>query len=68
MTINEELSLLEDAYSAIMTKGVKSYRIGDRELTRLDLPFITSRMDQLRAASYRQSNGMMQAARNRMPE
>jgi hypothetical protein len=68
MSIDEELTLLETAYSAILTKGVKSYRIGDRELTRLDLPFIATRMDQLRAASYRQSHGMMQAARNRMPE
>jgi hypothetical protein len=68
MTANEELTLLENAYSAILTKGVKSYRVGDRELTRLDLPFITDRMDILRAAVQRASTGMAFVSQFRRPE
>jgi hypothetical protein len=68
MTIDQELTLLETAYSAILTKGVQSYKIGDRELTRLDLPFITARMDILRAQQIRATSGCSFASQFRKPE
>jgi hypothetical protein len=68
MTAQQELDLLETAYTSLLTGGVQSYTINGRSLTRLDFRYITERMDTLRAVVYRQTNGMMQAARNRKAE
>lgn len=68
MTPQDELTMLETAYATIITGGVQSYAINGRQLTRLDIQFITRRMDELRAIIYRQTNGMFQAAQNRPQE
>jgi hypothetical protein len=68
MDLQTELDLLEAAYTKLLAGAVQSYRVGDRELTRLDFKYITARMDILRAAVYRQTNGIMNVARNRRPD
>lgn len=68
MDAQTELTMLETAYTTIISGGVSSYSINGRALTILDLDTIIKRMDILRAAVYRQGNGMFHAARNREPE
>ena len=68
MTAQEELTLLEEAYEALLTGGVQSYSINGRSLTRLNLTEITRRIDVLRAQVARAGTGLMRAARNRRPE
>ncbi len=65
----EELTALETAYSAILYKGAQSYSIDGRQLTGLDIKWMASRIDTLRAIVYRESTGgMFSVARNRLPE
>lgn len=63
-----ELTLLETAYASILSGGIKSYAVNGRMVTKLDLPWITTRMDQLRAIIFRQTNGMCSVGRFRNPE
>jgi len=41
------LDHLYDAWDAIVLNGVKSYRIDDRELTRLSIPDLKKQIDEL---------------------
>ena len=68
MDPNAELALLETAYTSLLTGNIKSYSINGRMTTRNDIAWITTRMDQLRAIVYRQTNGMCSVARMRNPE
>lgn len=68
MTAQEELTMLETAYTAIMDRGVNSYSVNGRQLTMLDVRWMTERIDILRATVNRGTNGMFNAARNRPPE
>lgn len=68
MDATTELNLLETAYTSLVTGNIKSYSINGRMTTRNDLAWIATRMDQLRAIVYRQSNGMCSVARMRKPE
>lgn len=63
-----ELTLLEAAYTAIVTNGVKSYSVDGRSITYHDLPWLTERMDKLRVAVNRAANGMCSVAQMRRPE
>lgn len=65
MTAAEELALLEAAYEALLTGGVQSYALKDRQVTRLDAVWIAKRIDALRAQVERASYGMFNAARFR---
>lgn len=42
----EALSKLREAYLALLDGGVKSYKIGNEELTRLDLSSLQKRIDE----------------------
>jgi hypothetical protein len=42
----DALSKLREAYLALLDGGVKSYRIGNEELTRLDLVSLQKRIDE----------------------
>lgn len=68
MTAQAELTLLETAYEAILTGGVSSYSVNGRSLTKLDLAWIASRMDTLRAQVARETRGSFFAASFRKPE
>lgn len=63
-----ELTMLETAYTSLVTGRIKSYSINGRMTTYNDLAWLTTRMDQLRAIVYRQNNGMCSVARMRNPE
>jgi hypothetical protein len=68
MTPQDELTLLEAAYTALLTGGVQSYSIGGRSVTKNDIKFITERMDLLRRQVSRQSQGMFYASQFRKAE
>jgi hypothetical protein len=56
MTAQEELTMLEAAYTSIMQGGaVQAYTINDRSVTKADLKWMSSRMDLLRRQVARQS-------------
>ena len=67
-----ELALLETAYQNYLSSGIASYTIhsdqGSRSVVRIPFKELISRLDALRAIVWRQQNGMMQAAQNRLPE
>ncbi|HSZ58570.1 MAG TPA: hypothetical protein VK797_23080 [Tepidisphaeraceae bacterium] len=67
-----ELALLETAYQNYITSGIASYTIGTdqghRQVTKINILQLITRMDQLRAMVWREQNGMFQAANNRLPE
>jgi len=41
----EQLGKLMDAYEALISGGVKSYQIDDRQLTRFDIPSLRKAID-----------------------
>ncbi len=63
-----ELALLEAAYTAILAGQAQEYQIGTRRVTKLDMDWLTRRMDMLRAQVTRQTNGMVFAGQFRKPE
>ena len=63
-----ELTLLETAYTALLSGNAQEYTIGSRRVTKLDAAWLTKRMDVLRAQVIRQTYGMAWAAQNRNPE
>lgn len=64
-----ELALLETAYGNYITNGIAEYRTeGGRSVRRVNVEWMTTRMDQLRAIVYRQNNGICTVAQNRQPE
>ena len=42
----EQLGKLMDAYAALISGGVKSYQIDDRQLTRFDIPSLRKAIDE----------------------
>ena len=40
-----QLDKLMDAYTALISSGVKSYQIDDRSLTRFDIPYLRKAID-----------------------
>lgn len=68
MTPQDELTLLEGAYSSILTGKVQSYTIGSRMVNKLNLQVIIDRMDILRAQIQRQTSGMSFVSQFRRPE
>ncbi len=42
----EQLGKLMDAYATLISGGVKSYQIDDRQLTRFDIPFLRKAIDE----------------------
>lgn len=68
MTPQEELTLLETAYTSALSRGgVTSYSIAGRSLT-VDVKWIVARMDLLRSEVARQSNGMFFLSQSRPEE
>jgi hypothetical protein len=65
MTAEAELALLETAYEAILTGGAQEYSLKDRSVTKLDIGWMSQRIDALRAQVQRQTYGMFNAARFR---
>jgi hypothetical protein len=65
MTAQEELTLLQTAYTAILTGGVQEYALKDRSVSKLDINWMSKRIDQLRAQVQRETYGMFNAARFR---
>ena len=68
MTAQEELTLLETAYTSLLTGGVQSYTINNRSVTKLDFSWMIKRIDQLRAQVARETTGGWFAAQFRNPE
>jgi hypothetical protein len=68
MTNQEELTLLETAYTTLLGGGVQSYSINGRSVTRLDFSWMIKRIDQLRAAVARETTGGWFAGQFRDPE
>lgn len=69
MTLAEELTLLEAAYSAFLSGGaVQSYTIGTRSTTKANAKWFTDRIDQIRAAIVRETDGGFQVAQFRDSE
>jgi hypothetical protein len=68
MTATEELALLEAAYTSIITGGAQSYSINNRSITKLDIEWMTGRMEALRVIVDRQANGGVRVAQMRTPE
>lgn len=65
MTAQEELTLLETAYEALLSGGAQEYALKDRSVTKLDAAWMSQRIDTLRAQVQRQTYGMFNAARFR---
>jgi hypothetical protein len=68
MTPQAELTLLETAYTSLLTGNVQSYTINGKQVTRLDFAVLMHRMDQLRAQIARATNGGAFVAQFRNPE
>ena len=57
MSPADELALLEAAYAKVLADGVASYGIAGRNLTPVDIRWMTERVDALRFAVARQQTG-----------
>lgn len=68
MDAQTELTLLETAYSNYVSNGVASYTINGRTVQKVDIKWLTQRMDQLRAQVYRANSGMFGVGQFRRPE
>lgn len=63
-----ELTLLEAAYTSIVTGQVQDVTIGTRKYTYLSINWLTARMDLLRAQVLRQTTGAFFVSQFRRPE
>jgi hypothetical protein len=68
MDAQTELNLLETAYQNYLGTGIVSYTVNGKSVQKVDIGWLTRRLDELRAIVYRQTNGLFQAAQNRPPE
>lgn len=69
MTFSEELALLEAAYQTWLQGGaVQSYTTAGRTTTNASAKWFTDRIDQLRAAIVRETDGGFQVAQFRDAE
>lgn len=68
MTAQDELTMLEASYTALLQGGVASYQINGRMATKFDIDWMSKRMDKLRAIVDRQTNGAIRVASMRPQE
>jgi hypothetical protein len=62
MTSQQELTLLETAYTNFLNGGaIQSYQVAGRMVTRADIKWMTQRIDVLRRQVSRESGGGMSA-------
>ena len=57
------LALIDSAIEALLTGGASSYSIGNRSVTKLDLPALMEERRQLLSAVDRESNGGIRLAK-----
>lgn len=62
LSASTELELTGLAIEALLNGGAQSYSIGARSVTKLDLPALQQRMDQLRHQVNRENGGMHRKA------
>ncbi len=68
MTPQEELSLLETAYSQMLTGKIQSYQIDKRSVKYLDFKTLLARINEVRAECQRAATGAFTAAQFRPEE